>query len=109
MWFDPMFSLGVNFQWMPQVFPTVLISPLSGTHWSLTYKLNNFFVEVPFKITAYSSRLFVTIAPFFEIWHDGKSTAETTDGYGGPVGLVLGLPGNRYLFTGVNVNFGTSF
>lgn len=107
--FDSMFSLGFNFQWLPQIFPTVLISPLSGTHWSLKYRLDNFLFEIPFKVSAYSDRFLFSFVPFFELWNDGESVAFTTNGFGGPVGLTLNLPGNRYLFTGANVNFGVNF
>lgn len=107
--FNSYFSFGVNFQWMPHIFPTVRIDPLSGTHWDLTYQLNNFFIEVPFKFTNCSNRFYLTLAPFFELWHDGESTAAATNGVGGPVGAVLGLPSNTYLFTGVNVNLGATF
>lgn len=97
------FSIGCNFQWMPQVFPTVRISPLSGTRWELTYQLPNFFVEVPFIISTSDDRFFVSINPFFEYWRDGKSTAKTL------TNLTLSLPGNSYIFTGANVNFGYCF
>jgi hypothetical protein len=107
--FTSMFSCGLNFIWLPPIFPTVHIQPLTGAWWSLHYRLDNFFVEVPFKITACSNRFFFIMSPFFEIWHDGHSTAHTTLGFDGPKGLMLGLPANRYLFTGINVNFGIAF
>lgn len=97
------FSIGCNFQWMPQVFPTVKISPLGGTRWDLTYQLANFLIEIPFIISTDDDRFFVSINPFFESWRDGKSTAVTL------TNLALNLPGNKYLFTGVNVNFGYCF
>lgn len=97
------FSIGCNFQWMPQVFPIVRISPLSGAWWDLTYQLCNFFVEVPFMFSFCNDRYALSINPFFETWRDGRSKAETL------TGLTLSLPGNKYTFTGVNINFAFSF
>lgn len=97
------FLVGCNFQWMPQVFPMVRIDPLDGAEWDLTYQLLNFYVEVPLILSLYKDRFTVSFSPFFETWRDGKSTAKTlTD-------LALALPGNKYYFAGVNVNFGYSF
>ncbi len=97
-------SIGCNFQWMPQALPMVRISPLSGTRWDLTYQLSNFFVEVPFKISPWKNgQLEFIIAPFFDYWKDGHTTATTARG------LALNLPGNTYLFAGVNVNLAYSF
>lgn len=97
------FSIGCNFQWMPQIFPMVFIEPLTGARWDLVYQLANFFVEVPFKVSLCGDRYGLSINPFFETWRDGASTAETL------TGLTLALPGNTYLFTGVNVNAVFSF
>ncbi len=99
------FSWGCNFQWMPQVFPLVRIQPLAGARWDLTYQLNNFFVEVPFKISACDNHFSLIVAPFFETWHDGESTAKTDS----LIVLELGLPKNKYIFTGVNVNLAYAF
>lgn len=100
---NSIFTWGCNFQWMPQVYTTVRLSPLSGAQWGLKRKLNNFFVEVPFTMSLCTERYVLIVSPFFENWHDGRSTAKTT------TGLALGLPGNSYLFTGVNVSFGVTF
>jgi hypothetical protein len=97
------FSIGCNFQWLPQVFPMVRIVPLDGAQWDLKDQLGNFFVEVPFMITSCSGKYAVTLNPFFEIWRDGRSTAKTL------TGLKLDLPRNKYIFTGINVNFAFSF
>jgi len=100
----PAFTVGCNFQWMPQVFPMVRINPLNGARWDLTYELWNFYVDVPFKISPWKTRCFeFIIDPFFEYWKDGHTTATTARG------LALNLPGNKYLFAGVNVNFAFSF
>ncbi len=100
---NSIFSWGCNFQWMPQVFPIVRLKPLSGAQWGLTYKISNFFVEVPLTFSGFCDRLAVIVSPFFETWHDGRSTAKTT------TGLALGLPSNSYIFTGVNVSLAVSF
>lgn len=97
------FSFGCDFQWMPQVFPTVRLKPLSGTHWSLKEKYNNFFAEFPLTFKAYKDRLSVIISPFVETWNDGRSTAVTSNG------LALNLPQNSYLFTGLNASLGVAF
>lgn len=97
------FMIGCNFQWMPQVLPMVRIDLLDGAQWDLTYQLLNFFVEVPFTFSVYDNCCKISVCPFFETWRDGESTAETL------TRLTLSLPGNTYMFTGVNVNFGFSY
>ncbi len=97
------FLIGCNFQWMPQVFPMVRIDLLDGAEWDLTYQLLDFFVEVPLTFTTCDRRFALSISPFFETWRDGESTAETL------THLTLSLPGNKYLFAGVNVNLGFLF
>lgn len=96
------FSWGVNAQWKPQIFPTVNIVPIDGARWILTKKLNNYVVDVPLSFFV-SDDFSIVIDPFYELWHDGHSTAATI------TGLLLGLPGNKYTFTGVNVNLAWSF
>ena len=97
-------SIGLNVQWMPQVFPMVKIKPLSGARWDLTYQWANFAADMPFTITPFQNRKFsFIIDPFFEYWRDGHTTAKTNRG------LTLNLPGNKYLFAGVNVNLAFSF
>lgn len=98
------FAVGLNAQWMPQVYPTVTISPLKGARWILTNELTNFRIEVPFTaIVSCKHHLSIIFQPFFEYWQDGHTTAETT------AGLVLGVPGNTYLFTGADLNLRYSF
>ncbi|MDE3055665.1 MAG: hypothetical protein KGI80_03100 [Verrucomicrobiota bacterium] len=106
--FHSFFSWGLNFQWMPQIFPTVHISPLTGSQWNLTYQLNNFFVEMPFSLHTYSNRLLFIFSPFFELWHDGKSTAFARK-IGSYDRIALGLRGNTYLFTGLYGTLGVLF
>ncbi|HSX38237.1 MAG TPA: hypothetical protein VLE95_05340 [Chlamydiales bacterium] len=96
------FAWGVNAQWRPQIFPTVDIIPLDGARWILKKKINNFLVDVPLSFFV-SDHFAIIVDPFYELWHDGHTTAETQ------TGLLLGLPGNRYTFTGVNVNLAWSF
>jgi|JI9StandDraft_1071089.scaffolds.fasta_scaffold11913_4 hypothetical protein len=97
------FSIGINFQWLAQVLPMVRIKPLNNAQWDLSYQLLNFFVEVPFIFSSCDETFMLSINPFFECWRDGHTKATTL------TGLALGLPGNKYLFTGVYVNFGFSF
>lgn len=97
------FSLGCNFQWMPNILPMVRIQPLSGAQWDLTYQLANFFVEFPIKMFFCNERYAFSVNPFYETWRDGSSTAITQ------TGLPLNLPGNKYTFTGVNLNFIAAF
>lgn len=97
-------TMGLNFQWMPQVFPTVTIVPLSGARWILNCELPNFKAEFP--LTLYFSRkhrFSTIIQPFFEYWRDGHTSAKTQ------LGTHLNIPGNRYLFGGVDVNLRYSF
>ena len=102
--FSSCFHLGINFTWMPQVFPTVGIQPLKGARWDLTYKLANFFVEMPFTfIFGRSHRWAIIFNPFYERWQDGHSFAKTS------TGLKLGLPGNTYNFWGADLNLAYSF
>ena len=102
-WLTRHFSLGCNFQWLPQVFPMVRIVPLDGAQWDLKDQFGNFFVEVPFMITSCTGKYAVTFNPFFELWRDGHSTAKTL------TGLKLDLPRTKYTFAGINVNFAFSF
>lgn len=97
-------ALGLNFTWMPQVYPTLKIQPLKGARWILKDQLANFLVEVP--ITVLVSRKYdctLIVKPFFEYWRDGSTTAETI------FGTTLGLPGNTYLFGGLELNFCYNF
>lgn len=100
----PTVAFGLYFTWMPQVYPTVKISPLKGSRWILTNQLLNFLIETPITILV-SKKYNCTLIfkPFFEYWRDGHSTAETV------FGTVLGLPGNTYLFGGIEINFCYSF
>lgn len=93
---------GLNFQWRPQIFPTVQIVPLDGARWILTKHIDNFSIDMPIAFQC-TEHLSCIIAPFFELWHDGQTTAETL------TGLLLALPGNRYCFAGVNVNLAWEF
>ncbi|MBP9840940.1 MAG: hypothetical protein KBC64_00765 [Simkaniaceae bacterium] len=101
--FSRMFDLGLNFTWMPQVYPTVTIVPLKGCRWIITDTIANFLVEVPFTFTSKSRRVSLIFKPFFQYWQDGHTTAETA------TGLILGLPGNTYLFGGIEANLCYSF
>ncbi len=97
-------DLGLNFQWMPQVYPTLTINPLKGARWILNSKMTNFRGELP--ITLYLSRkhhVTLAINPFFEYWRDGQTNARTQ------LGTNLRVPGNTYLFPGIDINFGYAF
>ena len=98
------FAFGVDFTWMPQVYPTVSIVPLKGARWILTETLGNVYVDVPLDFTLTKSKQFhIIVKPFYERWKDGHSTAKTS------TGIALALPGNTYNFWGVDVNFGYCF
>jgi len=103
-YFNSWFAGGLNFTWMPQVYPTVKIVPLNGARWILKRSVNNFIAELPLTFFVTQSRMLsVIFKPFYEYWQDGRSTART------PSGLVLGLPGNTYNFWGAELNFAFSF
>lgn len=75
------FCFGVDFTWMPQVFPTVTIVLLKGTHWTIKTKLANFYVAALFTFTFPKNKRFQLIFnPFYERWQDGHSTAKLSDG-----------------------------
>ncbi|MCX6990657.1 MAG: hypothetical protein NTX49_06325 [Chlamydiae bacterium] len=98
------FSWGLGLTWMPQVFPTVSITPQSGNNWSLSYELANFYVELPMTFAVTKKRNFlITFNPFYQKWKDGHTTAKTSSG------LSLGLPSNDYNFWGADLNFGYAF
>lgn len=101
---DSCWSVGLNFTWMPQVFPTVEIVPLKGANWDLTKTMGNVLVELPI---AYFFEEYkccsLRLKPFYERWSDGRSTAATADGQS------LGLPNNTYNFWGVELNFTFEF
>jgi len=98
------FDLGLYATWMPQIFSTAKIQPLSGTFWDLKETYGNVLVEVPliFRLTQ-SKNCSLVLKPFYEFWQDGKSTAQTS------TGIPLGLPKNTYHFVGVNLDFLYSF
>lgn len=93
---------GLNAQWKPQIYPTVQIKPLDGARWMLDKRLDNVYIEMPITYR-FGDHFSLIAAPFFEWWHDGASFAETL------TGLTLGLPGNEYYFTGLNVNLAWEF
>lgn len=95
-------SLGLNFTWMPQIFPTVEIDPLKGANWSLVKTLGNLQLELPISYR-YNRCWHFVIKPFFEHWQDGGSTAILTNGQ------TLGLPNNNYYFGGVELNLAYLF
>lgn len=96
--------VGLNAQWMPQVYSTLKIVPLAGARWSLINRLDNFSVEMPFTfVLCENRRATLILSPFFEMWHDGETTATASSG------LSMGVPRNTYLMGGVNLNFGYSF
>jgi len=96
--------MGINFEWMPQVYPTVKISPLDGARWILDTELGNIRLGIPLTITPWEKKdWFFVVEPFFEYWQDGATTAVT------PAGLALAIPKNNYYFAGFNVNAGYSF
>ena len=98
------FEVGVEFTWMPQVFPTVTVAPLKGARWIITNQLANFYVALPLTFTLTENKRFsLLINPFYEYWRDGHSTAKTSNG------IKLGIPGNTYNFGGVDVNFAYAF
>jgi len=97
-------TMGINFEWMPQVYPTVKISPLDGARWILDTELGNIRLGIPLTITPWEKKdWFFVVEPFFEYWQDGATTAVT------PAGLALAIPKNNYYFAGFNVNAGYSF
>ncbi len=102
--FNSWFCWGIDFTWMAQVYPTVLITSLKGARWSLTDKLANFYVDLPFTFSLTKNRRFLLIVkPFYERWLDGRTTAKTDEG------IPLDLPGNTYNYWGVDLNFGFCF
>ncbi len=98
------FTLGAAFAWMPQIFPTVTITPRRGAHWSLKDRINNYFAELIFDFALNRSKwAHLIFRPFYERWQDGPSTARTSSG------LKLGLPGNTYNFWGIDINLAFYF
>jgi hypothetical protein len=97
-------SAGLNFQWMPQVYPTLKITPLKGARWILNNKIANFRGELPLTLCLSKMyRVSLLLTPFFEYWQDGHTSAKTQ------IGTVLHVPGNRYLLGGLDLNFRWSF
>lgn len=97
-------SLGLNFTWMPQVYPTVEIVPLKGARWILKNTLSNLLVELPVTYSLTKNKCYsLIIKPFYEHWEDGKSTAKTS------TGQKLNLPKNFYSFWGAELNLSVLF
>lgn len=98
--FSPCWSLGINFTWMPQVYPTVEIVPLQGARWILKNTLDNVLVELPLTYSFTKNKCYsLILKPFYERWSDGRSTARTF------TGQELGLPKNSYNFYGAELQF----
>lgn len=98
------FSIGWNFQLMPQVYSTVKIVPLKGARWILSSEIPNFRTEIPFKIIISRRYHFsLLLQPFFEFWRDGHTTAKARSG------VSLNVPGNTYLLGGIDLNLRYSF
>jgi hypothetical protein len=98
------FAAGLNFTWMPQVYSTVKIVPLSGARWIIKRSVNNFIAELPLTFFVTKNKAFsLVFKPFYEYWQDGESTAVNS------AGVPLGLPGNDYNFWGAELNFAFSF
>ena len=97
-------SIGLNFTWMPQVFPTVEIAPLKGARWIIKNSISNVLVEVPLIFFITQDQCYsLILKPFYEHWKDGHSTAKTS------TGNALGLPSNTYNFWGAELNFAFLF
>ncbi len=97
-------SVGLNFTWMPQVYPTVQIIPLKGARWILKNMISNMLVELPLTyFLTEDKRYALVLKPFYEHWEDGRSTAKAANGQ------ELGLPKNSYNFGGVELNVVFSF
>jgi hypothetical protein len=102
--FSRCFSIGLNYIWMPQVYPTVSIVPLKGTRWILKKTVSNFYAELPLTFSFCQDKKYALIInPFYEHWQDGQTTAKLSNG------TPLGLPGNTYNFYGVELNFAFDF
>lgn len=102
--FNSCWKLGLNFIWMPQVYPTVEIVPLKGARWILRNMLSNATVELPLTYSLKGNRCFSFVfKPFYERWEDGPSTAKTANGQ------KLGLPKNSYDFWGAEFNLAVTF
>jgi hypothetical protein len=98
------FSWGLGLTWMPQVFPTVSISTQKDSNWSLSYKLANFYVELPMTFAVTKKRNFlITFNPFYQKWNDGYTTATPL------LGVSSTLTSNNYNFWGANLNLGYAF
>ena len=89
---------------MPQVYPTVKITPLKGARWILKNTVGNVLVELPLTyFLSEDKRYSLVLKPFYERWEDGRSTAKTSSGQ------ELGLPKNSYNFWGAELNIAFSF
>jgi outer membrane protein with beta-barrel domain len=96
-------SLGLNCIWMPQIYPTVKISPLDGARWIIKNTYSNVLVELPLTFYKTDCCYSLTFKPFYERWENGRSTAKNSNGES------LGLPKNTYNFYGAELNFAILF
>ena len=103
--FNDSYTVGLNFQWMPQVFSTVAIRPLAGSRWDLNEEAANFLVELPLTIDLIDcwSNLSVTFVPFVEWWKDGRTSASSTSG------ISLNVPSNSYVYGGAKLSLSYTF
>ncbi len=74
----PMVSLGIDFEWMPDVLTMVSISSLKGSYWELE-RMNNYLIQIPCTFR-FCSHYEISLVPFWMHFDDGASTAETDAG-----------------------------
>lgn len=94
-------SIGIDFEWMPDVLTMVSLSVLKGAYWELK-RMNNYLAELPFTFRFYN-RYEINLTPFWMHYNDGASIAETE------VGISLNLDRQVTNDWGGRLSFGVHF
>lgn len=94
-------SLGIDFEWMPDILTMTSLSSLKGAYWELKRK-NNYLVQIPlqFRINA---RFELSLIPFWMQFDDGASISETN------IGIALNLENQITNDWGARLSLGIRF
>lgn len=98
--FRDCWKIGFNAEWAPQIDSTVQISVLKGARWELVNRSILYF-ELPITRSFGCDGCWtISFVPYWECLKHGPSTAVTSQG------TALGLPAQRWTFTGAKLTFG---
>jgi hypothetical protein len=87
--------VGLNLEWLPQIYPTVKTNASDEVRLIMATKLGNFRIGMPIEFDPWTDKIVAFIVePYYQYWQDGAA---------------VGIPENAYNFAGVNVIIEYSF